>query len=154
MLRDCLASADETQKSSRGSFGAYQTGDAQGSPSASAVPSVMNRFDSNRSRHRAEIVLFGHVRLARVVFVVAAEPVLALTLLLAPARRAVQEPVIGHRRLEAPRGRDVRPVDAPVRERVRAEAGALGDVAGDVRAARACHLLDGRGDLAFEKRSE
>jgi hypothetical protein len=41
MLCEWRAPGFETQKNSRYDAGAYQTGDAQGRPSASAVPSVM-----------------------------------------------------------------------------------------------------------------
>jgi hypothetical protein len=41
MFRECLAPGLETQKNSRYEAGAYHTGDAHGTPSASAVPSVM-----------------------------------------------------------------------------------------------------------------
>jgi hypothetical protein len=41
MFRECRAWGFETQKNSRYETGAYQTGVAQGNPSASAVPSVI-----------------------------------------------------------------------------------------------------------------
>jgi hypothetical protein len=46
-------------------------------------------------------------------------------------RRAVEQPVVGHRRLESPRGGDVGPVDRPVRERVCAQARSVSHVGGD-----------------------
>jgi hypothetical protein len=53
-------------------------------------------------------------RLTRLVLVVAAEPVLEFSFLTAPAWGAVEQPVVGHRRLEASGGRDVGPVDGAV----------------------------------------
>src|SRR2546429_5369768 len=91
-------------------------------------------------------------RLTRLVLVVSAEPVLELSFLVAPARSPVEQPVVGHRGLEAAGGRDVGPVDGAVLLCVRAQAGTLRDVAGDVSAAGVRHLLDDRRDLAFQER--
>ncbi len=45
-FRECIASGEDTQKNWRYSAGAYQTGDAHGTPSLSAVASVMYLFES------------------------------------------------------------------------------------------------------------
>src|SRR4051812_8676052 len=94
----------------------------------------------------------GRVWTRVLVLVVAPQPEDLLALLLAPQRRAVQQPVVAHHRLEAAGGAHVRPVHHPVRPDVGAEAGALRDVAGDVRPAGDRVLLDGRGDLSREER--
>ena len=52
-LRECLVSGDDTQRSSAYPTAANQTGDTHGRPSASAVPSVMYRFESRISRPAA-----------------------------------------------------------------------------------------------------
>jgi len=41
MLRECVTSGDEIQKNSRYRSAAKKTGETQGCPSSSAVPSVM-----------------------------------------------------------------------------------------------------------------
>jgi hypothetical protein len=46
MLLECLACGSDTQKNSRYATGAYQTGETPGTPSSSAVPMVMNWFES------------------------------------------------------------------------------------------------------------
>src|SRR5438034_1556449 len=107
------------------------------------------------SRFRGSLlppVAIAERRLTRLVLVVSAEPVLELSFLVAPPWRAVEQPVVGHRGLEAAGGRDVGPVDGAVVQGVRAQAGTLRDVAGDVGAGGVCHLLDNRGDLAFPER--
>jgi hypothetical protein len=52
--------------------------------------------------------------LRRLVLVVAPEPERLLVFLVTPHRRPVQQPVVGHRGLEAARGGYVGPVDGPV----------------------------------------
>src|SRR6185437_15570790 len=82
-------------------------------------------------------------RRPRVVLVVAADPERRPGALVATLRGAVEQGVVGHRELEAARGADVGPVDDPIRERVRAQARPLRDVAAGARAAHLRVLGDG-----------
>src|SRR3989442_9376781 len=88
------------------------------------------------------------------VLVVTAHPERARFALVATLRCAVQQSVVGHRGLEAAGCGHVGPVNDPVRERVRAQARAFGDVPDDVRPAHARVLLDGGRDLALQERSQ
>src|SRR5205823_2530110 len=91
-------------------------------------------------------------RLARFVLVVTAHPVRPRVALVATLRRTVEQRVVGHCGLEAAGGADVGPVDGPVRQRVRAQAGSFGDVAQHARSAHLRVLLDGGRDLALQER--
>src|SRR5438093_4919560 len=72
--------------------------------------------------------------------------------LVATLRGAVEQGVVGHRELEAARGRHIRAVDGPVRERVHAQARPLRDVAAGTRTAHLRVLYNGDRDLALQER--
>ena len=83
-----------------------------------------------------------HVLCCMVVFVVAANPELPSLVLVAPLRRPVEEPVVGHQELDPATGRRVRLVHDPVLKRECGESEQLGQVAVDV----------GAGDLGIAQR--
>src|SRR5215218_4687565 len=88
------------------------------------------------------------------VLVVAAQPEDLLAFFVAAHGGAVQQAVVAHRRLEPAGRRDVRPVDGALGLDVRAQPRPLGDVVGDVGAARPGVLLDGRWQTALEERPQ
>src|SRR5919202_2284120 len=102
--------------------------------------------DPRRPRRRSELV--------RLILVVAAQPEVRLTFLVPPHRRPVEQAVVPHGELDPTRAGHISAVDDPVRKRVRAQARPLRDVAHHVHAARLGHLLDGRGYLALQERSQ
>src|SRR2546423_14675154 len=91
-------------------------------------------------------------RSKRSVLVVAAEPELRLALFVASQGSAVQEAVVGHRRLEAARRRHIGPVDDPVGECVGAQSRPFSDVSAGVGAAGGRQMADGGRDLALQER--
>src|SRR5262249_39092554 len=92
-------------------------------------------------------------KLARLILVVPAEPERCVgVVFLAPHRCSVEQAVVHHRELEPAGGAYIGAVDGAVRERVRAQAWPLSDVARRVRAARLGILLDDRGYLALQER--
>src|SRR6267378_6644827 len=83
---------------------------------------------------RGEGGAWSQLRSVPAVFVVAADPELPALVLIAPFRRPVEEPVVGHQELHPATGGRVRLVDGLVLERESGEAEQFGHVPVDIRA--------------------
>src|SRR5512132_2780575 len=88
------------------------------------------------------------------VLVVPADPELGGVAFVSAPRRAVEDPVVAHQELEAACRGPVGLVHDAVVVGERAEAGALGEVARGVGAARARAMLDARRHSCLEHRRE